>query len=238
MQRCFDVGMSYEAVKMGRWSKADHRGLKPTLVTKALHHDDLILTVYSAFAKACSNHNNQLNNEPSLEADGSFFIRNGILFATTFAKQLKDFTSLGREVQHEQIKTAVIEMSVMFEEVRLKTAGSEDCTIYTRKTENSVITVMRNKGKKLTQKLMSLNLTQAELSLLLAVILFCSDRHCSDTADCKKLEWLEESLLSALKYQLVLNHTKHLGFLPQIIEFICCLRGLTIQYLDDILRFK
>ena len=57
-----------------------------------------------------------------------------------------------------------------------------------------------------------------------------------DTESKQQLEDVEETLLTNLKCQVVMNHNGHLDILPKLIEIICVLRGLTTLYLADLLR--
>ncbi|XP_060582862.1 retinoic acid receptor alpha-like, partial [Ruditapes philippinarum] len=206
MQRCLQLGMSYEAVKMGRRPKIAQRTIKPTLVTKATIQDDFVIDIYAAFTAACKTlfTDNHTISDKSKLGKGVVYVQKGIMFASALAKQLTLFKSLRSETQLNQIKTSVIEISIVLEAIQLDNGNSQDIDILMN--DDSVIGNISQRGRTLVNKLIALELTQSEISLLVALVLFCSERNLADSEDYKKLQHVEESILTALTYQLILNH--------------------------------
>jgi hypothetical protein len=94
------------------------------------------------------------------------------MFASTLAKQLTLFKSLRSDTQLNQIKTSVIEISVVLEAIQLDNGNSQDIDILMN--DDSVIGNISQRGRTLVNKLIALELTQSEFSLLVALVLFCS----------------------------------------------------------------
>jgi hypothetical protein len=103
---------------------------------------------------------------------GVVYVQKGIMFASALAKQLTQFKSLSSETQLNQIKTSVIELSIVLEAIQLDNGNSQDIDILMN--DDSVIGNISQRGRALVNKLLALELTQSEISLLVALILFCS----------------------------------------------------------------
>lgn len=91
-----------------------------------------------------------------------------------------------------------------------------------------------NEMQSVISKIKSLNLTEVELSIISAMLLFCPDRQGLDNK--YTLERMENELSLALKCQYLLNHEDGTKMFPKTVEIIVDLRAITTLYLDDILN--
>ena len=115
-------------------------------------------------------------SDASLLTNGIAFIKKVILFSTCLAKKLTLFKRLPSDVQHILIKTSTIEMCIVLEAAQLDSRNSQDtCLLATN--EASVIKEICTQGQAIVNKLLALDLTQSEYSLLCALILFCSGNY-------------------------------------------------------------
>ena len=121
-------------------------------------------------------------SDASLLTNGAAFVKRGITFAAALAKQLDLFTSLPCDLQHNQIKTSVIEMCIVLEAIQNETNDSKDIDILATNAD-SVIKQICIQGLAIVNKFLTLDITQSEYSLLLTLILFCSGNYSIQSTD-------------------------------------------------------
>ncbi|WAQ96105.1 E75BC-like protein [Mya arenaria] len=222
MQRCLDLGMSYEAVKMGRPKNNDKKALTITKTTSINEtKDKLILNVYSAFMKAMQGIKSARQDADITESDWSYYIVTGMVnFSSIFAKEQYMFRKLSTETQILLLKSALLELAVFKDILEPTNNNSSKCqNLEVMKADqkcDKVIEALHDTGSKVKHKLDGIKLTFVEIGLFLGLILFCSDRVSNDCKDFNVVMQTEHALLLALKYQIVMNHNRHIEILPHI----------------------
>ncbi|XP_052817836.1 ecdysone-inducible protein E75-like isoform X2 [Mya arenaria] len=243
MQRCLDLGMSYEAVKMGRPKTIDKKALTITKTTSISEAKvNLTLNVYSAFMKAMQGIKEATQEVDNTEPECRYYIVTGAVhFSSIFAKEQYMFRQLAQETQVSLLKLALLELAVFKDILEPAKNNSHKCqnaeAMKADPTYDNAMEALRGTGSKIKRKLDEIKLTFVEIGLFLGLILFCSDRVPNDCTDFHVVMQTEQSLLLALKYQIVMNHNRHIEILPHVIEILCILRGLSEVHLDTFLTF-
>lgn len=250
MQRCLEVGMSYESVKMGRCRKTDLSTRKQMLTQVADAQDELILSVYSAYMKATEQLNQSNSNDTHsvkvIEAEAvehslyNDYLPSIVRFVALFAREQPIFRKLSTDSQKILVKSAIIEMVLLLDAPNF---DLQDNVIIHKRRGFSVKTSCAGVFGKLLadchmffQRLLSIGLIPVELSLLIALSIFSSDRLSGQASqDQLCMNETEDCLLMALKCQLLMNHGRHINILPSVIEVLCVIRGLTTVYYDELM---
>lgn len=260
LKKCIEVGMSHEAVRLGRCPKKD-RPAKTSFMylprdttldlDRQVRTEQMVLTVHTAFRKACDDFddfsalfmNKNITVEEKEDANHLYFryLPGTVRFITAFAKEIPLFKSLIEHDQRLLIKSGILEISAINDSLHTE---QNNHTIFNRKLNLSIpkdrlsrIGVLGNMFSDLTDvmnKLKKLNFTDVELSLLSAIILFCTDRE--GLAHNIALEGMETDLCIALKCQLILSHGDGTIVFAKAVEVLTDLRRISTLYLEDILN--
>ncbi|XP_045179542.2 ecdysone-inducible protein E75-like isoform X1 [Mercenaria mercenaria] len=260
LQKCIAVGMSHEAVRLGRCPKKDRPSKtsfmymprdSTTELDRQVRTEQMVLTVHAAFRKACED----FDDFAALFSDKNIIIQEKtdakhlylrylpgtVRFITAFAKEIPLFKSLTEHDQRLLIKSGILEISTINDSLYMEL---EDNALINRKLN---MTVSKDRLKEIgllgsmftdicnvMGKLRKLNFTDVELSLLSAIVLFCPDRE--GLAHNVGLETMETDLSIALKCQLILSHGDGTIIFAKAVEILCELRMISTVYLDDILN--
>ncbi|XP_060591813.1 ecdysone-inducible protein E75-like [Ruditapes philippinarum] len=260
LQKCISVGMSHEAVRLGRCPKKDRPAKtsfmymprdSTTDLDRQVRTEQMVLTVHAAFRKACEDFDdfaalftdkNIIIQEKS-DAKHLYFryLPGTVRFITAFAKEIPLFKSLTEHDQRLLIKSGILEISTindsLYMELEEDNFVSNKLNITVRKDKLDDIGLLGNMFRDICSvigKLRKLNFTDVELSLLSAIVLFCPDRE--GLAHNVALESMETDLCIALKCQLILSHGDGTIIFAKAVEILCDLRRISTLYLDGILN--
>lgn len=262
MQRCLDTGMSHEAVRLGRCPKKDKpsrfnffklpEGAVGTDVEKQIRTEQMILCIHEAFRGArkefdlfTSKYNVASITPVQTDLDAkklcSRFLPAMVLFTTYFAKDIPEFTRLQENNQKLLIRESFMEACAVL------ASHSSDVDSYDLIADKFRYYVhhetCQNMGPfgdffhkmfSTIQKLRSLEMTDVELSIVAAIILFCPDR--IGVGESFHLEKMEEDLTLALKCQFLLNHGQCDKLFPKTVEVLVDLRSISTMHSEKILN--
>lgn len=262
MHRCIDTGMSHEAVRLGRCPKKDKpsrfnffklpEGAIGTDVEKQIRTEQMILCIHEAFRAArkefdiFTNKYNVASITPvQIDSDAkrlcSRFLPAMVLFTTYFAKDIPEFTRLQENNQKLLIRESFMEtcavLSSHSSDVDSYDLIADKFRYYVHHEtcqEMGPFGVFFHKMFSTIQKLRSLEMTDVELSLLAAIILFCPDR--PGVGESFHLEKMEEDLTLALKCQFLLNHGQCDKLFPKTVEILVDLRSISTMHSEKILN--
>lgn len=259
MQRCIMAGMSHEAVRLGRCPKKD----KPKKmdffklpqnkhgkvdIDKQIRSEQMVLTIHDAFrtalkdcttAKSASFKHLKMTCENDARKFCSQYVTDMVRFISIFAREIPQFTQMDIDDQKTLIKHCILESIIIHCVSRSPSDCEEefDCVSKCDSDNEGPLTHLIYDVVTCVKKLKALRLTEVELAIFAAMVLFCADREdlkCSDV-----LEKMEIELYLALKCQFLLNHTDSTSNLfPKIVEIICSIRAITTLYMDDIMNSK
>lgn len=260
LQKCITAGMSHEAVRLGRCPKKD-RPAKTSFMfmpqgstldmDRQVRTEQMVLTVHAAYRKACDDFddfsatfvNHQIDIQSKEDAQHLYFryLPGTVQFITAFAKDIALFKSLSHHDQRLSIKSAILEIAAINDSSHMEI---NDFSILHRKLniriqqdklcEIGLLGSMFADLSKVILRLRNLNLTEVEVSLLSAIVLFCPDRE--GLAHNSALETMETDLAIALKCQLILSHGEGTIMFAKAVEVLTELRNLATVYLTDILN--
>ncbi|KAL8564327.1 hypothetical protein ACOMHN_004384 [Nucella lapillus] len=156
-----------------------------------------------------------------------------------FAKALPQFLDVSPEDQRLLIKGSIMETAIILDSVHVT---FDTHTLLNTKfrfrldlrqaQDLGVLGKLYCQIQLILFKLRRLQLTDVEVSLLCALVLFCPDREGVKTR--RLLENLETDLALALRCQLFLNHGDGFLTFARIVEVLVDLRALSTQFLDYI----
>ncbi|XP_052236815.1 nuclear hormone receptor E75-like isoform X2 [Dreissena polymorpha] len=260
LQKCLSVGMSHEAVRLGRCPKKDRPAKTSFLympghssleLDRQLRTEQLVLTVHAAYRKACED----FDHFAALFSDKRIFIDDKedcchlyfrylpgtVRFITAFAKEIPLFRSLSQSDQRLLIKSGLLEISAISDSPHMEVDGPalfnprlNISVPRERLSEIGLLGMLFTDLEQVIRRLRKLRLTDVELSLLSAIVLFCPDRE--GLAPNVALETVETDLSLALKCQLILSHGDGTIAFAKAVEVLTELRRLATLYLDDILN--
>ncbi|XP_052812171.1 ecdysone-inducible protein E75-like [Mya arenaria] len=260
LQKCIAVGMSHEAVRLGRCPKKD-RPAKASFMympqdstnelDRQVRTEQMVLTVHAAYRKACEDFDdfsalfqqNQIFIEEKEDAKHLYFryLPGTVRFITAFAKDIPLFKNLTQSDQRLLIKSGLLEISAISDSTHIEIDGSSlvnrKLNIVIEKDRLENIGLLGSLFKDLEvviRRLRSLTLSDVELSLLSAIVLFCPDRE--GLAHSVALETMETDLCLALKCQLILSHGDGTLMFAKSVEVLTELRHLATLFQDDILN--
>lgn len=262
MQRCLDTGMSHEAVRLGRCPKKDKpsrfnffklpEGSVGTDVEKQIRTEQMILCIHEAFRGAQKEFNlftdkysisaiTPVQSDADAKKLCSRFLPAMVLFTTYFAKDIPEFTRLQETNQKLLIRESFMETCAVL------SSHSSDVDSYDLVADKFRYYVHHetchsmgpfgdffHKMFTTIQKLRSLEMTDVELSILAAIILFCPDRQ--GVGESFHLEKMEEDLTLALKCQFLLNHGQCDKLFPKTVEILVDLRSISAVHSEKILN--
>ncbi|CAC5399797.1 unnamed protein product [Mytilus coruscus] len=262
MHRCIDSGMSHESVRLGRCPKKDKpsrfnffklpQGAVGTDVEKQIRTEQMILCIHEAFRGARKEFDlftDKYSAAPIIpvqtDSDAkklcSRFLPAMVLFTTYFAKDVPEFTRLQETNQKLLIRESFMETCAVL------SSHSSDVDSYDLIADKFRYYVHHETCYKMgpfgdffhkmfttIQKLRSLEMTDVELSILAAVILFCPDR--PGVGESFHLEKMEEDLTLALKCQFLLNHGQCDKLFPKTVEILVDLRSISTMHSEKILN--
>lgn len=260
LQKCIAVGMSHEAVRLGRCPKKDRPSKTSFMymprestsdLDRQVRTEQMVLTVHAAFRKACEDFEDfaALFMDKNIVIQGKSdakhlyfrYLPGTVRFITAFAKEIPLFKSLTEHDQRLLIKSGILEISTINDSLYME---NDDTALMNKKLNMAIL-----KGRieqigllgtmfmdlcSVIEKLRKLNFTDVELSLLSAIVLFCPDRE--GLAHNVALETMETDLCIALKCQLILSHGDGTIMFAKAVEILCELRRISTLYLDDILN--
>lgn len=260
LQKCISVGMSHEAVRLGRRPKKDRPSKTSFMylpqdsssdLDRQVRTEQMVLTVHAAYKKACEDYeefaglfkSKTICVQENTDIQHLYFryLPGTVRFIAAFAKEIPLFKSLSQQEQRILIKSAILEVATVFDSTFME---FEEEKIVNRKLNLTIdrkrLADMSHLGAlfsdliSMIEKLRKLKLTCVELSLLSALILFSSDRNgiCRNVA----LDTIESDLCVALKCQLILSHGEGTVPFAKCIEVLTDLRGIATLYLDEILN--
>ncbi|XP_061184678.1 ecdysone-inducible protein E75-like [Saccostrea echinata] len=260
MQRCIMAGMSHEAVRLGRCPKKD----KPKKmdffklpqnkhgkvdIDKQIRSEQMVLTIHDAFrtaikdcltsTRSTSFKHLRITSENEARKFCSQYVTDMVRFISVFAREIPQFTQMDISDQKTLIKHCILE-SIIIHSVSLSPSDIEE-QVKSLEDSDTVchgpLTKLISEVVSCAQKLHALKLTEVELAILAAMLLFCADRE--DLKCSEVLEKMEIELYLALKCQFLLNHTdKTSNLFPKIVEIICSIRAISTLYMDDIMNSK
>ncbi|XP_015705888.1 retinoic acid receptor gamma [Coturnix japonica] len=254
LQKCFDVGMSKEAVRNDRNKKkkevkeeaADGPELSPAL-------EELIQKVSRAhqetFPSLCqlgkytmsSSAQHRVQLDPGLWDKFSELATKCIIKIVEFAKRLPGFTALSIADQITLLKAACLDILML-----------RICTRYTPEQDTMTFsdgltlnrTQMHNAGfGPLTDlvfafagQLLPLEMDDAETGLLSAICLICGDRQDLEQPD--KVDKLQEPLLEALRVYARRRRPSKPHMFPKMLMKITDLRGISTKGAERVITLK
>ncbi|KAK6166069.1 hypothetical protein SNE40_022847 [Patella caerulea] len=263
LKKCHHVGMSHESVRLGRCPKKDRPGSNCFFVLpqnqngavdvdKQVKTEQMILSIHDAFKSAVKEFDRvagelspkEVVHLKSKEDTQNIYLRylpSILRCITTFAKEIPQFLDLSLDEQRILVKGCLLEVAVIHDSTHIhhlpdrwvdnKMKFSLDTD---RWQDYGLLGEMFRNFYDVVGKLKKYELTDVEISLLCAMVLFCPDREGLKTV--KMLENLEMDLSMALKCQLLLNHGQGSGLFVRCIETVVALRTITTKYLDNLLN--
>ncbi|XP_063412689.1 ecdysone-inducible protein E75-like isoform X2 [Mytilus trossulus] len=267
MKKCFDAGMSHEAVRLGRCPKKD----KPSRfnlfkissnenhdridIDKQIKTEELILKIHDSFMAAnkefhaltCRYQQSKVL-EVKCENDTkilcSRYLPAIVHFRTLFARDLTPFKKIDVHSQRNLVKERLLEIAV------IHSIYWNDETTFGKILDRFgyIVDILNCEqygifGQFLldmfysVQKLKKLELTDVELSVMAAMVLFSPDRPGLDIyKNTFLLEQMEDILCLALKSQFAQNHDNCEQLFTKIVEVLINLRTIYGVYLEIILN--
>lgn len=224
-------------------------------VDKQIRTEQMVLTIHDAFRaarkdfdifshqfaheKPCS-----LHSEEDAKRVHSRYLHGMVRYLTVFAREIPQFTQLSMESQRLMIKSSILETAIIHSIAHTEKQNGEwidtkmkfimDLEETDTNKASGALGKVFNEMQSVISKIKSLNLTEVELSIISAMLLFCPDRQGLDNK--YTLERMENELSLALKCQYLLNHEDGTKMFPKTVEIIVDLRAITTLYLDDILN--
>nr|KAG5703812.1 hypothetical protein BaRGS_031446 [Batillaria attramentaria] len=265
LQKCVSVGMSHEAVRLGRCPKKDRPSSNSFFVLpqsasgavdvdKQVKTEQMVLAIHDAFRAARRQYDTvALHLAPAEMAEVTSvddtervymrYIPTIVQFMSTFGKEIPHFLDLALDDQRLLIKGCILEAAVIHDSTHADVTCEywQDDKLRFRLEWRHVpglglIGEVFSHTRVLMNKLRKLELTDVELSLLCALVMFCPDREGLKTT--RLLENLEADIAMALKCQLLLNHGDGSLLFARIVEAVTDLRAISTKFLDQILNAR
>ncbi|ESP00830.1 hypothetical protein LOTGIDRAFT_238472 [Lottia gigantea] len=262
LNKCVSVGMSHESVRLGRCPKKDRPASNSFFVLpqnqsgavdidKQVKTEQMILSIHDAFKLAVKEFDrvafelspSEIVKLQSKEDSQNIYVRYLpciVKCITTFAKEIPQFLDLSLDEQRLLVKGCLLEVAAIHDSTHILHSEEkwEDEKLKFRLdtkhwNEYGLLGEVFHHMYDVVGKLRKYELTDVELSLLCAMVLFCPDREGLKTV--KMLENLEMDLSMALKCQLLLNHGNGSMLFVRCIETVVALRTITTKYLDKLL---
>lgn len=263
MEKCLKLGMSHEAVRLGRCPKKDrpsrfnlfkHTSQNPESVDseKQLRTEELILRLHESFRRAnirleesaeryqCCKAKEVLN-EHDAKVLCSRYLLSMVCFITYFAQDLLPFNKVDIMTQRNLVKQSLLEITAIH---ALFWTGNDILSNMSKFGFLVDLKTIQDLGlfgqfladmHNSVERLKKLNLTDVELSVLASIILFTPDRPGSHLLrNIKLLEHMEDILCLALKSQFAINHGNCEQLFAKIVEILIHLRTISGIYLDVI----
>ncbi|XP_041374323.1 uncharacterized protein LOC121387341 isoform X2 [Gigantopelta aegis] len=261
LNKCVAVGMSHEAVRLGRCPKKDrpassHFFVLPQNssgsvdVDKQVKNEQMVLNIHGAFKLAAKVYDevskylspDEVQILKTAEDSNQIYLRYLpviIRSVSTFAMEIPAFLDLNFEDQRHLIKGCILEIAAIQDSMYVQHEQNvwEDKKLKFRIEGEDwqkfgLFGNIFSAFHKVARKMKKLKLTNVEISLLCAIVLFTPDRQGVNTN--KMLENLETDLCMALKCQLLLNHSDGSPHFAHVVEVLVDLRMITTMYLDDV----
>ncbi|XP_052103132.1 ecdysone-induced protein 75B-like [Mytilus californianus] len=266
MKKCLDAGMSHEAVRLGRCPKKDkpsrfnlfkisNENHDKIDIDKQIRTEELILKIHDSFMAAnkefhaltCRYQQSKVL-EVTCEHDTkilcSRYLPAIVHFTTIFARDLTPFKKIDVHSQRNLVKQSLLEIAV------IHSLYWNDETTFGKILDRFgyIVDILNCEqygifGQFLldmfysVQKLKKLELTDVELSVMAAMVLFSPDRPGLDIyKNTFLLEQMEDILCLALKSQFAQNHDNCEQLFTKIVEVLINLRTISGVYLEIILN--
>ncbi|KAL8586171.1 hypothetical protein ACOMHN_057733 [Nucella lapillus] len=265
LQKCITVGMSHEAVRLGRCPKKDRPSSNSFFVLpqsasgavdvdKQVKMEQMVLSIHDAFKRAVRDYDTvaanirpqetmDLKTAEDTEMLYMHYVPTIVHCMSTFAKDIPQFLDLPMDDQRLLIKGCILESGVIHDSthVHINDQSWQDDKLkfrmdWERIEELGLLGQVFTEIRPVLNKLRKLDLTDVELSLLCALVLFSPDREGVKTT--RLLENLEADISMALKCQLLLNHGDGSLLFARIVQSVVDLRGLSAQFLDQIFNAR
>ncbi|BFZ21843.1 hypothetical protein BsWGS_24882 [Bradybaena similaris] len=263
LQKCISSGMSHEAVRLGRCPKKARPSSSSFFMLPQTQHghvdldrqlktEQMVLYIHEAYKhavrdygtiiqKVATNVNESLSDDHSIPVTiYTRYIPSVVRFITTLAKKVPHFLDISLLDQRALIKGCILEIAFIHDSTHVKVDGDiwEDSKLdfqisASRLPQMGVIGEIFIRFWRIMKKIHSMALTDVEVSLLCALLIFSPDRE--GLSSIRYLENLETELAMALKCQLILNHSDMPFIFVHIIDIIIELRGISTLYLDSVL---
>ncbi|XP_076458157.1 uncharacterized protein LOC143291902 [Babylonia areolata] len=261
LQKCIAVGMSPSAVRLGRRPMKDRPNKRHFVVlplscggrvdldrqTKVEH---MVLCIHEAFSAAVAlvdSFTVTLTRIPVKDirtaADWDVvygqYVPTVVQWLSAFARDIPQFKDLSTEDQRLLIKDSILETAVLLDSLHVHL--DTECLLndkfrfrlhWAQVQDLGLLGQVYANIQPILTKVRRLDLTDVEVSLLCALVLFCPDREGVKTR--RLLENLETDLAMALHCQLLLNHGDGSLFLARVVEVLVDLRGLSAQFLHHV----
>uniref|UniRef100_A0A182Z698 Peroxisome proliferator-activated receptor alpha-like n=1 Tax=Biomphalaria glabrata TaxID=6526 RepID=A0A182Z698_BIOGL len=266
LQKCISLGMSHEAVRLGRCPKKSRPSSNSFFrlpqtqqghvdLDRQLKTEQMVLYVHEAYKysiklfEECQPFSNRCDE--ILRCDHTNFptifftqyVPSIVMFITTLAKKIPQFLDVSQEDQRALIKGSILEIAFLYDATHVKliqdwwTNTKLKFSISRSHLEQmSFIGKIIEKFWSLMEKVHKMALTDVEMSLICALLIFSPDREGLTTI--RYLENLETELAMALKCQLILNHSDLPYIFVHLIDIIIELRGVSALYLEAVLESK
>ncbi|CAH1789587.1 unnamed protein product [Owenia fusiformis] len=254
LKKCIEVGMSHDAVRLGRCPKKDRPRISTRISLPQCENglvdievqsrtEQMVLNIHQAFKNSRSKSRQigymfqslQNLNKTYLECLPTF-----VCDVTTFARGIPQFRALAVEDQCALLKSGLLEGSIVQQ--------LPDVDIIDGKIVNKKLSLCMGKDALLHQgpaggvlagscdiwiKLKALNLTDVELALFFGLLIFSPDR--GGILNRYAIERVENDISLALKTQTVINHDSDSSIFPKLIHLLVDLREVTTLYLEKLL---
>ncbi|XP_076446100.1 uncharacterized protein LOC143283717 [Babylonia areolata] len=265
LQKCMTVGMSHEAVRLGRCPKKDRPSSNSFFVLpqsasgavdvdKQVKMEQMVLSIHDAFKSAVRDYDAvaanispqevmEMKTAEDTEMLYMHYVPTIVHCMSTFAKDVPQFLDLPMDDQRILIKGCILEAGVIHDSTHVHISDQmwQDDKLHFRMDWQRVeglglLGRVFSEIRPILTKLRKLELTDVELSLLCALVLFSPDREGVKTT--RLLENLEADIAMALKCQLLLNHGDGSLLFARIVQTVVDLRGLSAQFLDQIFNAR
>lgn len=265
LQKCVSVGMSHEAVRLGRCPKKDRPSSNSFFVLpqsasgavdvdKQVKTEQMVLAIHDAFRAARRQYDAvarhlappqmcEVSSAEDAERVYMRYIPTIVQFMSSFGKEIPQFLDLALDDQRLLIKGCILEAAVIHDSTHADITSEhwqDDKLMFRLQWRHvsvlGLIGEVFSHTRILMGKLRKLELTDVELSLMCALVMFCPDREGLKTT--RLLENLEADIAMALKCQLLLNHGDGSLLFARIVEAVTDLRAISTQFLDQILNAR
>ncbi|XP_059145624.1 uncharacterized protein LOC131932738 [Physella acuta] len=262
LQKCITSGMSHEAVRLGRCPKKARPSSSSFFMLPQTQHghvdldkqlkiEQMVLYIHEAYRSAVKNYNacpvsGAGNEQVAVDSDNftiifyTHYIPSVVRFITTLAKKIPQFLDISLADQRALIKGCILEIAFIHDSTHVSMNGD----IWTDSKLNFNISRSRlesmgligeifQKFWRIMTKTLKMKLTDVEVSLICALLIFSPDRE--GLMSVRYLENLETELAMALKCQLILNHGELPYIFYHLVDVIIELRGISTQFLEAVL---
>ncbi|KAL3855022.1 hypothetical protein ACJMK2_014253 [Sinanodonta woodiana] len=261
LQKCLAVGMSHEAVRLGRCPKKDRPSKSSFMympsngtfyLDRQVRTEQLVLTIHDAYRKASAMYDefamrinphmkNVIRSEDDVRTLYLRYLPSTVRFITSFAREIPMFKSLPHEDQKVLVKASILESSAIYDSCNVELDGegwtNNKLGFAVPKDSFEYIGLIGQLFltlRKVVEKIQKHEYTEVELSLMCALVLFCPDR--AGLSSKILLENMESDIALALKYQLLLNHGDGCLSFARAVEVLTSLRETATRFLDDLLN--